>query len=79
MTPTHWMLAGIALVVWVACYLHFFSANITRWFQQRPQRRAAALEAAERKAAERQRMLDELARKYPLPPSAAAKPASREG
>jgi hypothetical protein len=71
MTTTHWIMAGIAAGLWAASPLLFFKRDIKRWYKTRDVRRARALDDAQEKAARERRFRDELAAKYPLPPSVA--------
>lgn len=58
-----------AICAWVGIYIIFFNKQWMRWIKERPQRKAKAAAEAKRKAEEVARLADELAAKYPLPPS----------
>lgn len=69
MTQGRWILAIVALLLWAASPSIFFSRDLRRWWKTRVPRRARALAAAREKAEGEARVRDELAAKYPLPPS----------
>ncbi len=70
MTGTQWILAGVAVALWVVAYLWFFHADVSRWMRWRAALRAER-GASQREHLEQQaRMIEEIAERYELPASA---------
>lgn len=68
MTRPQFLIAGMALIPWSAAVFWFFHRDLVRWWHQRSVDRVERKKQAAAMAAERARMLDELAERHPLPP-----------
>jgi hypothetical protein len=70
MTGTQWILAGVAVALWVLAYFWFFHADVSRWMRWRAALRAEQSQSRREQLEQQARMIDELAERYQLPPSA---------
>lgn len=77
MTKWQIILSIVTLITWSFGWGLFFRKQIAAWWEERPKRRVKAMKDAKAAAEKRQKMLDELAAKYPLPPAATDKPAGK--
>ena len=70
MTGTQWILAGVAVALWIVAYLWFFHADVSRWMRWRNALRTERSESEREQLAHQARMIDEIAERYELPASA---------